>query len=181
VTRPDASRRLLHDNLSACSERIISLVYSVNKNAGILPLDLDSLAGLSDEQKESIDALILRYSQCLSMLQDQIFRGIAVVEQEDLSDKSNRDKTLLMEKLGVIRSADAFGSAAILRNKFSHHYPEKSKDQLNKLNLLIDESIFLIGVYDDALTYLTSKGFLAKDHGWSNQTGQVRHLATIRN
>ncbi|MDY7576151.1 hypothetical protein [Actimicrobium sp. CCI2.3] len=114
------------------------------------------------------------------MLQDQIFRGIAVAEQEDLSDKSNRDKTLLMEKLGVIRSADAFGSAAILRNKFSHHYPEKSKDQLNKLNLLIDESVFLIGVYDDALIYLTSKGFLRKDHGWGDQLRQVRHLTALR-
>lgn len=107
----------------------------MKKNAGAFPLDLDRLAGLTDEQKESIDALILRYSQCVSMLQDQIFRGIAIAEQENLSDKSNRDKTLLMEKLGVIQSADAFGTAAILRNKFSHHYPEKSKDQLNKLNL----------------------------------------------
>lgn len=136
MTRDEFGRSLLHDNVSACSERIASLIYSVKKNAGAFPLDLDRLAGLTDEQKESIDAMILRYSQCVSMLQDQIFRGIAIAEQENLSDKSNRDKTLLMEKLGVIQSADAFGTAAILRNKFSHHYPEKSKDQLNKLNLL---------------------------------------------
>ena len=39
-------------------------------------------------------------------------------EQEDISDKSNRDKTLLMEKLGAIRSAEEFGTAAMF---VQHH------------------------------------------------------------
>jgi hypothetical protein len=74
------------------------------------------------------------------MIQDQLFRGIAYVEQEDISDKSNRDKTLLMEKLGAIKSADAFGTAAVLRNKFSHHYPEEIDSRIERLNLA-DRSI----------------------------------------
>jgi len=58
--------------------------------------------GFCYEQEESIDALILRYSQIVSMIQDQVFRGIAYIEQEGISHKSNRDKVLLMEKLGAI-------------------------------------------------------------------------------
>jgi hypothetical protein len=107
----------------------------------------------------SIDALILRYSQCVSMIQDQLFRGIAYVEQEDISDKSNRDKTLLMEKLGAIKSADEFGTAAVLRNKFSHHYPEEIDSRIERLNLVIEEAGFVIATFDEINNYIRRKGF----------------------
>jgi uncharacterized coiled-coil protein SlyX len=115
---------------------------------------------LSDEEEESIDALILRYAQCVSMIQDQLFRGIAFVEQEDLSDKSNRDKTLLMEKLGAIRSAEDFGTAATLRNKFAHHYPEEAEARMERLNLVIAEAKFVIETFRDIARYLAHKGFV---------------------
>ena len=95
------------------------------------------------------------------MIQDHIFLGVAFVEQEDLIDKSNRDKTLLMEKLGAIRSADEFGTAAILRNKFSHHYPEEVDLRLARLNLIIEESKFVIATFDEITRFLIRKGFLA--------------------
>jgi hypothetical protein len=117
---------ILLSHVNACGQRIEKLTYSLNKNRLLFPLTTERISSLSDEQEESIDALILRYSQSVAMIQDQLFRGIAYLEQEDLSNKSNRDKVLLMEKLGVIRSADEFGTAAVLRNKFAHHYPEET-------------------------------------------------------
>jgi hypothetical protein len=119
-----------------------------------------TLAALSDAQEESVDALILRYSQCVSMMQDQLFRGIAYLEQEDISDKSNRDKTLLMEKLGAIKSAEDFGTAAMLRNKFSHHYPEETADRMERLNLVMDEARFVVACFGEISAYLKRKGLL---------------------
>lgn len=141
---------MLAKSFSACGERIKSLSYSIRKVGGLFPLSLDSLNDITEDNKESLDAMILRYSQCVSMIQDQLFKGIAIAEQEDINDKSNRDKTLLMEKLGAIRSASEFGTAAVLRNKFAHYYPEESAAQLDKLNLLQDEAMFVV----DAFTYL---------------------------
>ena len=109
---------MLSASLEACRQRMEKLRYSIDKNAVLFPLTPQALAMLSDAQEESVDAFILRYSQCVSMIQDQLFRGIAYLEQEDISDKSNRDKTLLMEKLGAIKSAEDFGTATMLRNKF---------------------------------------------------------------
>ena len=120
---------------------------------------LETVTKLTDEQEESIDALILRYTQTVSMIQDQIFRGIAYAEQEDLSDKSNRDKVLLMEKLGAIRSADEFGTAAILRNKFSHHYPEDAKQRIERLNLVVQEADFVIDTFRGVITFLERKEY----------------------
>jgi len=152
-------RDILQSNVHACSQRVTKLTYSLNKNRDLFPLERDTVEKLTEEQEESIDALILRYSQTVSMIQDQIFRGIAYAEQEDLSDKSNRDKVLLMEKLGAIRSADEFGTAAILRNRFSHHYPEDAEQRLYRLNLVVQEADFVIDTFRGIVAYLARKGY----------------------
>lgn len=156
-------KEILLGNIDACKQRIEKLTYSLNKNRALFPLTIKSVSHLSDEQEESIDALILRYSQIVAMIQDQIFRGIAYIEQEDLSNKSNRDKVLLMERLGAIRSADEFGTAAVLRNKFAHHYPETVTDRIARLNLVIEEADFVIGVFGEVLAFMRQKGHLT-DH-----------------
>ena len=152
---------VLHASLQACRQRTDKLVYSIHKNAHLFPISLDQLATLSAEQEESIDALIWRYSQCVTMIQEQLFRGIAYLEQEDISDKSNRDKTLLMEKLGAIRSAEDFGTAAMLRNKFSHHYPEETAARIERLNLVMDEANLVVATFNEIAAYLQRKGFTA--------------------
>lgn len=152
--------QLLARSLSLCGERVKSLQYSLARNEATFPLDLNKLELLSEEQKESIDAMILRYSQCVSMIQDQLFKGVLLAEQEDISGKSNRDKTLLVEKLGAIKSAEDFAVAAVLRNKFAHFYPEESKDQLEKLNTLADESAYVIQVFSTVREYISAKNLL---------------------
>lgn len=151
---------VLLSNVDACSQRIGKLAYSLNKNRVLFPLSIETVSHLSDEQEESVDALILRYSQSVAMIQDQIFRGIAYAEQEDLSDKSNRDKVLLMEKLGAIRSANDFGTAAVLQNKFAHHYPEAVTDRIARLNLVVEEADFVIEVFKELLAFMKRKGYL---------------------
>lgn len=153
-------REMLLANFAACSQRIQKLGYSLTKNRPLFPLTREHSTDLTDEQEESIDAMILRYSQCVSMIQDQLFRGIAYVEQEDIHDKSNRDRALLMEKLGAIKSAEAFGTAAMLRNKLSPHYPEEIDNRISQLNLIIEESAYAIAAFADITAYLVSKGFL---------------------
>ncbi len=150
---------LLSATMQACAQRIGKLKQSVAKTAHLFPLTPPIVTALTDGDEESIDALILRYSQCVSMIQDQVFRGIAHLEQEDISDKSNRDISLLMEKLGAIGSADEIGTAAMLRNKFSHHYPEQSEARINRLNLLVTGCQYVVGAFDTITAYLQRKGF----------------------
>ena len=153
---------ILRANIVACGQRIQKLSYSLNKSRVLFPMTREAVESLSDDQEESIDALILRYSQCVAMIQDRIFRGIAYVEKEDISDKSNRDTNLLMEKLGAIKSADDFGSAAVLRNKFAHHYPEEADIRIERLNLIIEEAAFVIGTFGDITRFLLRKGFTTR-------------------
>jgi len=151
---------MLQVSWQACCQRVEKLKYSLSKNQTLFPLTLETLQLIVDDQEESIDALILRYSQCVTMIQEQIFKGIAYLEHEDISDKSNRDKALLMEKLGAIRSAEEFGTAAILRNKFAHHYPEVTKARIDRLNLLPIEAGQVIETFSEIEKYMLSKQFI---------------------
>ena len=49
---------ILRANLAACGQRIQKLVYSLNKNLALFPLTLAGVAALTNDQEESIDALI---------------------------------------------------------------------------------------------------------------------------
>jgi hypothetical protein len=66
-----------------------------------------------------------------------------------------------MEKLGAIHSAETFGTAAMLRNKFSHHYPEESSARIERLNLIMEEAHFILSSFEDITAYLTRKGFIS--------------------
>lgn len=149
--------QLLIQSLQSCRQRMDKLKYSLRKNAEQFPLTAASVQRWTEDQEESMDALILRYSQCVTMVQEQLFKGIAYLEQEDISDKSNRDKTLLMEKLGAIASADEFGTAAMLRNKFAHHYPEVTQARLDRLNMLPAEAQHVLDTFDSIELYLKAK------------------------
>ena len=76
---------LLLKSLETCRQRIEKLGYSIHKNAELFPMDKRVLVSLTDEQEESVDALILRYSQCVSMMQDQLFRGLPTWSKKTLA------------------------------------------------------------------------------------------------
>lgn len=40
-------------------------------------------------------------------------------------------------------------SAAVLRNKFSHHYPEEADLRIERRNLIIEEAEFVIATFGD--------------------------------
>ena len=152
-----SSSDILVINHRSCHQRISKLQYSITKTAALFPLTTQAVLALTEQDEESIDALILRYSQCVSMIQDLLFRGIALLEQENLADKSNRDKALLMEKLGAIQSATDFGTAAMLRNKLSHHYPEETQAQVERMNLIVQEAAFVVECFEQISQYLSNK------------------------
>lgn len=52
----DSGLLMLKKNFSACSERLGSLIFSMEKMAYLFPLSLDRLGDITEEQKESIDA-----------------------------------------------------------------------------------------------------------------------------
>jgi|GEM_PF-2171398 len=55
---------MLRTSMLACSQRVGKLRQSVGKTRALSPLTIARAQSLTDDEGESIDALILRYSQC---------------------------------------------------------------------------------------------------------------------
>lgn len=110
------------------------LRWSNDRVKSLFPLTRSQILALSDEQTESIDALLFRYGSLVSQIQDHIFRYALELEQEDVQSMSNRDKTLAMEQFGAIDSARAFANVAEIRNKLMHDYPDDLAKQVDRIN-----------------------------------------------
>jgi len=55
-------------------------------------------------------------------------------------------------------AAEDFGTTTMLRNKFSHHYPEATADRLERINLVMDEARFVVTCFGEMTAYLKRKG-----------------------
>ncbi|MHB1677534.1 MAG: hypothetical protein ACYCSS_08350 [Sulfuriferula sp.] len=47
----------------------------------------------------------------------------------------------------------------MLRNKFSHHYPEDVEQRLERLNLVVQEAEFVIQVFQGIVDFMARKGY----------------------
>ena len=94
------------ENLRSAERVAARLSRSVRKLVPVMPIGAAEIDGLDEGTQESVDAFIKRFEQLQDIVENRLFRGIALLEQEDVYGKSKRDLTLLMEKFGVVKSAD---------------------------------------------------------------------------
>jgi len=153
----DAARQLFIENFKGAHSVGLRFKLSIERLSPLFSLSNRDLDELKVEQEESLDAFLHRFNSLFSMIQDHLFRGIALLEEEDISGKSNRDRTLLMEKLGTIDSANRFAGLAELRNRLSHHYPNERKKQVERLNLAIPGAKSLLEILDGIRDYALAK------------------------
>lgn len=137
------------------------LAYSRASVAGLFPMDPDRLDRITDAEEEKLDALLFRFSSAFSMVQDHLFKSIAIVEGEDISSSSRRDVANLMEKLGAIPSSGDITALSALRNKVSHVYPDHPEKQAEILNGIHQNAETLLRVMRDLSAYVVRKGLLA--------------------
>jgi len=157
---PPPLRTTVADNLKRAHQIATRLDYSITQLQPIMPLTATRMVELSEAQIESLDAFAKRYEQLQDTLQNKLFRGIALLEQENISDYSRRDITHLMEKLGVIPSTDEFANYALIRNRLAHEYPDEPERQSQRLNTAFDSASGLRHLVTRINDYLNQKALL---------------------
>lgn len=137
------------------------LSYSRSSVANLFPMSPDRLDRVTEAEEERLDALLFRFSSAFSMIQDHLFKSIAIIEGEDISTSSRRDVANLMEKLGAIPSSGEITALSALRNKVSHVYPDHPEKQAEILNGIHRNAEVLLGVMRDLSAYVVRKGLLS--------------------
>lgn len=154
-------RELLARNLASARRVAERLRRSREKLAPEMPLSGEAVMRLTEARQESIDALLKRYEQLEDALGRGLFRTLAALEGEDTAALSRRDLALLMEKLGIVASADVWSEAALMRNRLAHHYPDEPDRQAERINAAWRLAEVLLETLARLEAHARAKGFLS--------------------
>lgn len=127
----------------------------------MFPMTGERVATLSEEEEEQIDAYLLRFNSLITIFQESLFKGILILESEDPSNKSAKDKSNLMEKLGVISSAAEFSSMAVLRNKLTHSYPDNPEKQAEVVSKAWEFGLEALKIFNSLIHHVRTKNLLS--------------------
>jgi uncharacterized protein YutE (UPF0331/DUF86 family) len=105
---------------SACARR---LERSHKKLAHRFPLTPATVAALPADAEDDLDAFLKRFEQLVNVIQDEIFKAVALLGGEDIRGLARREIAELMERLGALPSAAAFRTLVAIRNRITHVYP----------------------------------------------------------
>ncbi|MFQ5561111.1 MAG: hypothetical protein ACE5FU_11075 [Nitrospinota bacterium] len=133
------------------------LQFSKKKLRSLFPLSPQKIGRFEDETQESVDALIKRFEQLEESIENKLFRGVLLLEQEDLSSKSKRDVTNLMEKFEILDAADTWSYLLILRNKLTNDYPNDAETQSDRINEVYKLTDYLFRILERLKKYVNDK------------------------
>lgn len=134
-----------------CSRR---LQRSQRQLAAIFPLSPRALEAMDAETEDDLDAFLKRFEQLVTITQDELFKGIAVLGGEDIRGLARREVSELMERLGALPSAARFRALVAIRNRIAHVYPDALDRQARNVNEAYAAVPDLLSAYEAVRSYL---------------------------
>jgi hypothetical protein len=145
---------LARQALRAAAGSARRLARSQRALATRFPLTPAAIGVLDAEAEDHIDAFLKRYEQLVSAIQNELFKAVALIGDEDIRSLSRREVTELMERLGALPSATRFGTLVAIRNRIAHIYPDDPARQVRNLNEAYEAVPDLIEAYGAVQRYL---------------------------
>ena len=150
--------RLFVENFASVQAIARRLRRSQDELRPLMPLDPARMEALSDIERTHLDAFIKRFENLQDILDSQVLRGLLLLEDVDLSGKTPRDVSNLLEKWGIIESAAGWRELRDLRNTLAHEYPREPGIQVERLNRAYGSVDALLGVLERVRTHAMTKG-----------------------
>jgi hypothetical protein len=130
--------RLLDDNLRAAkivAQRLQTYHADLLSAYPFTTASIATLDAKPDSQRlVYIDGMIKRFEQLLNLEQDNLFKTIAILDNDPSAGRAKRDLTDYMERIGCVKSARAFSDMAMIRNRLAHEYPMDPAKQARLVN-----------------------------------------------
>jgi len=159
VSPAESAVESLHSALADAHQAAVDVATAAGVFVADYVVTPTEYAGFGTEKLFAVDALFHRMS-LVSVMQDRLFRSIAVVEQEEVDRISRRDLTELMAKLGALSDAARFSESAIARNILAHTYLSHVDDRAERLNEALRNAVFLVQAFNEALDFVVRRRLL---------------------
>ena len=154
----DAIRLL--DAWQQCQHHLYHLNHAMTSLASKLPATANNVALLDDETVQDWDQFILRFIKLQDTLGARTYAALLDYLQEPSAAMPMLDKLNRLEQLDFLSSTEDWGLLRVLRNQFSHDYPQDNALRASYLN----QSIEAVSLLKDAMfrleKYLTTSGLL---------------------
>ena len=148
MSSPVATLRL-QDAWRECERNAYHLQRALGQLRPVLPLSGGQFQALTDAQIQTLDQFILRFTKLQDAMGGHLFPAILDYLQEPFEERPMLDKLNRLEKLGYIPSAETWGNARSIRNKFAHDYPDDPEKNAALVNLAIETAQDLMSALSD--------------------------------
>jgi len=124
----------------------------------ILPMTGNRFLHLTDEQIQTLDQYILRFTKLQDAIGSRLYPALLDCLHEPYENRPMIDKLNRLEKLGYIQNATLWQDVRNIRNKFAHDYPDDYEKNAALVNLASEAVTSLCNL----LTAIEKK--LGQDH-----------------
>lgn len=114
--------------------------------SSLLPFDKEKVVSISTQNLLLTELLVNRFGKLQDVLGKKIVNEFLVTNGEFVDDLTMLDKINLLERLGVIESADLWMEMREARNHAAHEYPDHPEMTAQYLNKIVLFAPKLIGI-----------------------------------
>jgi len=130
-----------------CDKHIIRIQSASTKMQSIMPLDKDKYLNLSDDEVESIDQFLFRFSKLQDAMGEKLFKTILLYLEENIENKPFIDILNRLEKLELLVDVNVWRELRNDRNDLAHNYDDDPEETSEVINRLYYKKDILINIY----------------------------------
>ena len=143
--------------IAECELHQKRIEYALIKLKQFMPLTVDSYKTLNDEQIESLDQFLFRFSKLQDAIGQRLFSGVLEILEEPVKDTSFLDRLNRLEQLRIIDSKEQWLNLRNMRNNLAHEYEDDPKGMSEALNLIYEFHGVLANIFLQVKKYIASK------------------------
>ncbi|SMN01007.1 hypothetical protein SPONN_2085 [uncultured Candidatus Thioglobus sp.] len=122
-----------------------------------MPLDKDKYLNLTDDEVESIDQFLFRFSKLQDAIGEKLFKTILLYLEEKIENKPFIDILNKLEKLELLNDVVAWKELREDRNNLAHNYDDEPEETSEVINKLYSKKDLLISIYQQIKSYYLAK------------------------
>lgn len=142
--------------LTEAAQHTQRIRYAHQKIATFMPLKLENYKTLNEEQVAFLDHFLFRFAKLQDLIGQRLFPTILLFLGEDIKQSPFIDRLHRLEQLNLIESGKDWQRLRLLRNQLAHEYTNDPEVGTEALNLIYQQSEYLIGFYERIRDYYQS-------------------------
>lgn len=116
---------MIHELIKIADIHANRVQMAMDKLSNVIPFDAEIVKNFSENDLLLTDLLVYRFGKLQDILGTKLIPAFLIRTGENVESLTMIDKINLLEKLGIIESADLWTDMRRARNHASHEYPNE--------------------------------------------------------